>query len=497
MLVLDRETYRDKVYACWLGKVIGGTLGAPFEGGQYVNDLTFYRPVPEQATPNDDLDLQLVWLKMLEEAGPDPPLPVFAEYWLRYLSAYPWNEYGFCRRNLERGLRPPVSGWFENFFVDEEGSPIRSEIWACTAPADPQRAAAMAWKDSALDHAGGEGMHAEMFLAAVESAAFVLNDPEALLRIGLAMIPPACAIARVVREALWCRRNGVPWAEARHRIVQHFESGRVRPCNAIVNTGFVMLGWLYGDAFGERLCRAVNCGYDTDCTGATLGALLGLLEGTAGIPEAWRRPVGETLVLHKFTGDCDPPKNLDELTQRTAAVAETTIAACSPTVHLGSGTRLPADLLTHLSRNEEAQAALARDVASAVAVDGDLEITLHYGGEPVLHPGEGRVLRVSLAGGDAWREAAVDLRGPARLRIERTGPRRFLVTAGTGVRRGKLEVVVERGEEHRRAGFVYLAPEDAPGFAAGANVPTCRRCGGYSGACVCAAGGGPAPSSQE
>ena len=29
-LVIDRGEYRDKVYACWLGKNIGGTLGAPW-----------------------------------------------------------------------------------------------------------------------------------------------------------------------------------------------------------------------------------------------------------------------------------------------------------------------------------------------------------------------------------------------------------------------------------------------------------------------------------
>ncbi len=68
-IVLGRKEYRDKVYACWLGKNIGGTLGAPYECGKYVNNLTFYDPVPTEPLPNDDLDLQLVWLQMLEERG--------------------------------------------------------------------------------------------------------------------------------------------------------------------------------------------------------------------------------------------------------------------------------------------------------------------------------------------------------------------------------------------------------------------------------------------
>jgi len=156
-LVLGKEEFRDKVYACWFGKNIGGTLGERWECKRYTQALTFFEPVPKKSAPNDDLDLQLVWLKMLEEHGLNPALPLFADYWGRYAASYPWNEYGFFMRNHSRGLRPPVAGCFENYFVDEMGSPIRSEIWAVLHAGDPQAAAAMAWKDSAVDHAGGEG----------------------------------------------------------------------------------------------------------------------------------------------------------------------------------------------------------------------------------------------------------------------------------------------------------------------------------------------------
>ena len=117
-ITLDRAEYLDKVYACWLGKNVGGTLGAPYETRKYVNNLDFFSPVPKEPAPNDDLDIQLVWLQMLEEKGLPPRLPWFAEYWSRHLTAYPWNEYGFCARNLERGLMPPFSVWFENYYVD-------------------------------------------------------------------------------------------------------------------------------------------------------------------------------------------------------------------------------------------------------------------------------------------------------------------------------------------------------------------------------------------
>ncbi|MCK4376117.1 MAG: ADP-ribosylglycohydrolase family protein [Candidatus Brocadiae bacterium] len=485
---LGRADYRDKVLACWLGKNIGGTLGAPVETQKHMHDLTFYDPVPTEPLPNDDLDFQIVWLKMLEDEGISPPLPVFADYWVRYLSAYPWNEYGFCRRNLARGLMPPISGCFENYFVDEMGSPIRSEIWACTAPADPQLAAARAWKDSALDHAGGEGTHGEMFWAAVESAAFIEDDPLSLIRVGLAMIPVPCAISRVIREAVWCHRNGLRWADARQRIVDVF--GHRQPCNAVPNHGFTILGWLYGEDFGDRLCKAVNCGYDTDCTGATLGSVLGIIGGTAAIPAKWREPVGESIVLHKFTGEFNAPLDVEELTERTAAIAERVVADLSDSVAFGDATIPPENVLSLLSRNEKAQGALRQDVHAAVATAAGLEITLHYGGEPVLYPGLARIFRVSLRqdGKPVRRDVSLSASpGWTVTPVDGDDRTAFEVTAPELERFNDIEVaVLHDGTAAQRATFRVLGPQEAQGFPAAENLPRCPECQGLEGYCICA-----------
>ena len=64
---LDRAKFRDKVLGCWYGKSIGGTLGAPFETSRQMNDVKFYPPeINGNPLPNDDLDLQLVWLSAVE-----------------------------------------------------------------------------------------------------------------------------------------------------------------------------------------------------------------------------------------------------------------------------------------------------------------------------------------------------------------------------------------------------------------------------------------------
>jgi len=482
---IGRDSYRDKVHACWLGKNIGGTLGAPYECRKEVQHLTFYDPLPDESAPNDDLDLQLAWLRCLEDRGIDIACGDLADAWVAYLSAYPWNEYGFCRRNLGRGLRPPISGCFENYYIDEMGSPIRSEIWACAAPGDPQLAAALAWHDAVLDHAGGEGVCGEMFWAALESAAFVLDDPHTLIRIGLAMIPIHSRISRAVRDAVWCHDHDVPWAEARERILRSF--GHHNPCHAPQNHGFTILGWLYGTDFGDKLCKAVNCGYDTDCTGATLGSVLGILGGTAGIPAAWREPVGETIVLHKFTGDCGAPADVAELTDRTATIAEQMLPARSDAAAFADATAAPGDLSV-LFRNDAAIRALARDPMSAIErVDG-CHLALHYNGDPVLTPGLAKTVAVSASRDDVpCALSRAEIAAPEGWEVERTvlerGRWHFVLRADAVPERSTITVTAYSAGQAAEAAFTVLGPTD--GYPCNVNVPKCEKCGARKEACVC------------
>jgi len=489
MTELTIKSLPDKVRGCWLGKNIGGTLGGPFEGAKVCHDLSFYDPVPDKPLPNDDLDLQLVWLVMLESlGGREPTLTDFADAWLRWLRHYPWDEYGICLWNLESGLRPPISGCFRNGYIDNMGSPIRSELWACLSPGDPQGAALLAMKDAILDHAGGEGMYGEIFWAAVQSASFVSDDPQRLIRIGLSMIPLHCRIARVVREALLLHERGLTYEDARQKITTLFASparqvrtgpwqgrtdgGVVHPCHAVPNHGFAILGWLYGRDFGDALCKAVNCGYDTDCTAATLGATLGILRGADGLPARWVEPVGTEIVLHKFTGDLPgAPANVDELTRRVLNLHERMRGKA-------------ADTEPSRWSNARAHEALRRfDAQSTEVSRGEVSITLHYYGEPVLYPGERRFVQVIAAAGGVRCEAKVKLRAPDEWQIEADGAGWWLC-APHGSGRETTEVTAEIDSRAHTVAFTWLPPSEAL-WPVEQNVMRCGRCEGRYGACLC------------
>ena len=86
---------------------------------------------------------------------------------------------------------------------------------------------------------------------------------------------------------------------------------------APANVGFVTLGLLYGEGdFKRSLILAVDCGDDTDCTGATLGALLGIMNGMAGIPEDWRAYIGDGIKSICLTNGHGPfPQDCTQLTE--------------------------------------------------------------------------------------------------------------------------------------------------------------------------------------
>ena len=54
---LNRQMYLDKVHACWTGKNIGGTMGAPFEANLELLDIPGFTTPKGEPIPNDDLDL--------------------------------------------------------------------------------------------------------------------------------------------------------------------------------------------------------------------------------------------------------------------------------------------------------------------------------------------------------------------------------------------------------------------------------------------------------
>ena len=389
---INEAEFRDRVYACWLGKNIGGTLGMPFEGKTDINNITFYTKIKEgEPAANDDLDLQILWLKAMEENNCSVDAYTLGEYWLKYVPVN-WNEYGVGKVNMRLGIMPPLSGEYNNAkWKTSNGAWIRSEIWACLAPGNPMLAAQFAWNDACVDHGCTEGTFAEIFTATLESAAFVEKDMNKLIQFGLSMIPGDCRVAKAVNTAVEAKKSGMTWQQAREAVITATED--LGWFQAPRNVAFTMIGWLYGDGdFGKSICIAINCGDDTDCTGATLGSIFGIIYGTAIIPEKWRAPIGDGIKTVAVSG-FEVPATLQALTDKTVAMQKKVAELYQSQLRVTPGkTNISnSNKMLAVNKNELSQI-WQRSPYQITRNTDELSFTCDYAGTPEILIGESKVL---------------------------------------------------------------------------------------------------------
>lgn len=125
MRKITYKEYFDKVYGCWLGKCVSGNVGAPYEGMKQFLSLEYSDKYLKEMLPNDDLDLQVLWLEVLKEKGVNYISDDLADIFEKNCDYAP-GEYAFFKKNHRRGLKTPYSGTFNNeYYKNGMGAPIR------------------------------------------------------------------------------------------------------------------------------------------------------------------------------------------------------------------------------------------------------------------------------------------------------------------------------------------------------------------------------------
>lgn len=425
---INEMDFRDKVLGCWIGKNIGGTIGAPFEWKRQVNNVKFYvQDLKGNPLPNDDLDIQLLWLAAMEQQGLDLTSHTLAEYWCSYVTPH-WLEYGTGKINMRSGLRPPLSGSFSNIYKHSCGAFIRAEIWACISPGLPQVAAKYAIKDAILDHGDGEGSWAEIFVAALESAAFVEKDIRKLIDIGLSYIPKDCGVAKAIGTTLKCFKSRKTWLQLRDEVLKHHRGGGfpvsdeerkkgyhegVVGYDVPSNIAFTIAPLLYGgNDFGKVQCLAVNLGEDTDCTAATAGSIWGIIHGAKAIPKKWTDPIGRsiaTIVLNLGDIGWAIPKDVDNLTERTVRLAKQNLLRHKSNLISSTEPTDCSDLkIDSLKGKDNGKEFLQR--LKCPAYEFDLfNVFVDHGETPVIKPGVPKKVTVTLVHAHRTQQTNVSL----------------------------------------------------------------------------------------
>lgn len=286
MRKISYSDYFDKVYGCFLGKCIGGTAGGPAEGRKELLDEPLNEELLHSSLPNDDLDLQILWLELLEERGADITARDMA-YEFYHKVPYGPGEYAYFMKNFAAGIYPPVSGAFNNrYYKNGMGCPIRSEVWACLFPGAPELTLPYVKMDGSLDHES-DSIDAEYFLAYLESEAFFADgygEVMPLIEKALSNIPAGTKIHNAISDSVKWYLEGRDWKNTRGMILRKY--GHSDCTNLYQNMAMIILALLYGKGdFRETVRLGLACGYDTDCICASAASVLGIFRGGKAILE--------------------------------------------------------------------------------------------------------------------------------------------------------------------------------------------------------------------
>ena len=332
-MVQITSDYAERVYAGVLGKVIGVYLGRPFEGWSYemiqkrLGDIEYYvhdkLDVPLIVT-DDDIAGTFTFIRALEDHGTNPDIRAkdIGDSWLNYLiknrSVLWWGGLGQSTEHtaylrLANGIEAPMSGSMAmngQVVAEQIGAQIFIDGWAMVAPGDPDQAVKFAEAAARVSH-DGEAVYGAKVLAAMEAMAFVENDIQKLIDIGLSYIPKDSVIARMIADLRSWHASDKDWRATRELLAANYGYDKYGGnCHMVPNHGLIIHSLLHGDGdFSETLKIVNTCGWDTDCNSGNVGCLMGILVGVDGIDASidkgidWRGPVADRLYCPTSDGD--------------------------------------------------------------------------------------------------------------------------------------------------------------------------------------------------
>lgn len=251
---------------------------------------------------DDDTNYTVLSQEIIERYGRNfTPLDV-AQAWVGYQSKNACctaERVAFC--NLVKGYVPPYSAVYKNPYREWIGAQIRTDYYGYINPGNPELAAEMAWCDASISHIKN-GIYGAMFVSAMLAVAAVTNDIEDIILAGLAQIPYTSRLYEDIMFIFDEYKNGLSQKDSFKAIhTKYDETTKYGWTHANPNAMIVVASLLYGNVdYGESICMAVEAAFDTDCNGATVGSILGMVNGINGIPEYWTKPINDTLHTSLF-----------------------------------------------------------------------------------------------------------------------------------------------------------------------------------------------------
>jgi len=260
--------------------------------------------VPNGFPIDDDLNYTVFAMDLIRRRGKDFTSEDVINGWCGRIPAFStFTAERVAYRNYIAGIPVPECGSYYNPYREYIGAQIRVDYYGYINPGNPEKAAEMAWRDARVSHVKN-GIYGAMFIAAVIAAAAATDSPLTAIEAGLDEVPQKCRLRMYVDKIIDLWKSGKEWDEAYHTIQGDFdEFNDYGWCHAAANSMIVTTALLWGNKdYGKSICLAVQNAYDTDCNGATVGSIIGMMKGIDGVPSYWREPCAgkiNTIVFNK------------------------------------------------------------------------------------------------------------------------------------------------------------------------------------------------------
>lgn len=290
---IENTVNLTQLRAAALGARIGATLGAPRRGEREFRAISFYEPIPSRMAPADFLDAWLVWRNHLSESLPPECIgDTRLEQWQSCRT-----EAIFGESNLSAGLRPPISGQFDNPLGSSGSALARCLFWGLALP--PEEAGDYAWFDASCDQ--GRDVAKVAFAIARACSSIGLMP---WLRALIDALGNDQSLRSVVQIAMNGVTTGVPFdtfAKSLARTVDDPDEFGLK-----FNLAVIVASLCEGKGeFDASLLACASCGGAADTNCAIVGALCALWAGS--VPLAWTEPLSGDYVATASLKKIDPP----------------------------------------------------------------------------------------------------------------------------------------------------------------------------------------------
>jgi ADP-ribosylglycohydrolase len=288
------EDFARRIYAGWLGKIIGSQLGSALEGyttNQIIEICGKVRTyVRKPTTLTNDITHELAFLRCFETKGYSVNAIDIADEWVASIP-YGTDAEDLALRSIKLGYYPPESGNRNNPFSDWVGAQMRGMICGMVAPGDPKEAARLAWMDGTVSH-GNNGILGEVFNAVLTAQAFVEPDIRKLLEDAVNMIPARSEYHHMVSTFLnWCKEDN-DWLTVWRKCEEMLD--KYHWVHAYPNAAAEVVALWFGNGdFDETMHILAMAGRKADCNASEIGAVLGIAKGAEHISAEWKTPISD------------------------------------------------------------------------------------------------------------------------------------------------------------------------------------------------------------